>query len=244
MLSRGVAALQRMWRDSQLSDATPDEGSAAPAFDPPNLLRPTFGPEKPVLESATNRRAAGRAHGTPPAEPPDLLGALDALTRVAEFIRAAEERAAAAEQQLRALRDESADRARRAEGEIDALRERVRVAESALQFVTSRTEEALSHADAEILAHREEARSETERARSIELRLTEQLSAAETRLRAADQRARAAAARAPAARRDHAPPAETIHERFSTIAADGSAWIGSPREAEQPGLGSLLPKVA
>lgn len=229
--------MQRMWKTNWLSgvsyNAEPSVPGPAPSQgDPPNLLRPTFSPDKPV---------AGLIETAPPgaAKKPDLSGALDAVGRAADLIRAAQARAVLAEEQIRVLQDESADRVKLADEEIKALRERARMAESALQFVTGRTEEALSQADAEILSLRTHARAEAERARAVELRSTAQLTAAEKRLKEADARIVAAEARAEAASQDLACLAATIRERFS-IETDGLA-VGKPNA---PGLGSLLPRVA
>ena len=166
-----------------------------------NVVRPTF--QRDRFASAS------------PNPKPELTGALDAVMRAADLIRAAQDRAAQVEEEMSALADRTADQLRTAEQQLQALQDRARSAEEKLAAVTERAAEKLADADAQIQAARDDASRESERADTIEQRSREQLAQAQMLIKDANERVFAADTRALEAKEDLTYLENYIRERFA-----------------------------
>lgn len=152
-----------------------------------NILRPAFAKDRPANPARTRH---------------DLAPALDAVVRAADMIRAAQDRAEAAELQARRFAEQGAEKLKIAEQEIAKLRERAETAEERLDTVTARAAERLADADHDIRATREELRREGERADHAESRAAEQLAQSDAMLKDANDRIFVAETRALEAKED------------------------------------------
>lgn len=200
-------ALKSLWTD-ELSEQL-KQFSAAPArragtvspSAPENIVRPSFQKD--------------RFPGVAPHQKPELSGALDAVMRAADLIKAAQERADSAQEHARTVADRTAEQLNAAEQQIQALQERARAAEERLNAVTERAAEKLADADAQIRAARDLTAREADRANAIEQRSQEQLSQAQMLIKDANERVFAADTRALEAKEDLSYLENYIRERFA-----------------------------
>ncbi|MGA0594753.1 hypothetical protein [Enterovirga sp. CN4-39] len=193
-------ALKTLWTD-ELSDqlrqlSTPQ--ARRPAQPAENVVRAPF-PQRSVA----------------PQQKPELSAALDAVVKAADLIKTAQERAAHAEEQARALAERTAEQLSQAEQQIQALQERTRAAEERLNAVTERAAEKLADADAQIRAAREESKRQEQRAAAAEQRIQDEIAHAKALLKEADERVFAAETRAMESKEDLAYLENYIRERFA-----------------------------
>jgi chromosome segregation ATPase len=198
-------ALKSLWTD-ELSDqlrhlSAPQNRRSAPSPVSENVVRAPF-PQQ-------------RGPGVAPHQKPELSAALDAVVKAADLIKSAQERAAYAEEQARAIAERTAEQLNAAEQQIQALQERARAAEERLGAVTERAAEKLADADAQIRAARDHSKRQEERADAAEQRAEQQIGEAQELLKEANERIFAAETRAMESKEDLAYLENYIRERFA-----------------------------